>query len=220
MAKKKEEVEVKNKKNSTTTKRVDSKKVQEKKETKNSNVSKKVEKIKKESNVISNEKKVINDLNNVSDFKNKKTLKIIIYSLISIVILGTLIYSIIESNERGKYFNSITFNNVDALMNNEEKSIIYWAQPNCGYCTQFTPIVKKVSFDKKVTFNYLNTANLTQDEYASMITYLSAYKEEYASGLGTPSLILVENGKIIDVSVGALSEDDLVNYLTIKELIK
>ena len=41
-------------------------------------------------------------------------------------------------------------------MKSEDIEIIYWASPNCGYCEMFTPTVKEVSYENKLTFNYLN----------------------------------------------------------------
>ena len=224
MAKKKELEENKTKKNvETKEKKVETKKKEEKDVKKKVNVKNDTKKIVKEENVKEEITKTetLTVENKKDNTKKKKIIKTIIYSLIGIIVLGAFIYSIIESNERNKYFNTVSFNEAEKLINDDELSIIYWASPNCGYCMQFTPVVKKVSYDKRITFNYLNTANLTDDEYASMLTYLGAYDESYSSkGVGTPSMFLVQNGKIINVSVGALSEEGLVTYLTTNGFIK
>lgn len=234
MAKMKDVEESKTKKNTNKKSKVNSKENNVKKEskrveTKTKKVSNKNEVSKKDIKVVNKKKEnaekevVLNENIIVETNNNSKKIKIIkgiIYSLISIIILGALIYSVIESNERSKYFQNISFSDVKEIMNEKESNIIYWAQPNCGFCTQFTPIVKKISYNEKIAFNYLNTANLTQDEYATMITYLSAYNEEYSSGVGTPSIIVVNDGKVVDVQVGALSEEGLISYLTSNKLIK
>lgn len=232
MAKKQEEKEIKTTKN----------KVEKtKKEIKNKNVKVETKKVKDENKKVKVETKKLKDENKkvskvveepketvvvstddtLKKEKSKKIIKTIIYSLISIIIVGLFIYSIIESNDRTKHFKTISFNEVSEIMNDEVTNIIYWASPNCGYCVQFTPVVKEVSYEENVTFNYLNTANLSNDDYAAMVTYFGEYNETYnTKGLGTPSIILVKGGKVVDIQVGALDKEGLISYLTTKELIK
>jgi len=145
----------------------------------------------------------------------------VIYSLVALLIIGAFIYSIIESSGRENNFNTISFAKASELINDDEVNIIYWASPNCGYCTQFTPIVKEVSIEKGVTFNYLNAAEISNEDYATLMGLVGSFDETYnTNGLGTPSLILVKEGKVVDISVGAQSKADLVSYLTTQGFIK
>lgn len=153
--------------------------------------------------------------------KKKAIIKKVIYSLIAVLIIGAFIYSLVESSGNDKYFNTISFNEVENIINDDELSIIYWASPSCGYCVKFTPVVKEVAIENGITFNYLNTANLTGEQYSTMLSYFSAFNEQYATnGLGTPSVILVKDGKVVDISVGALPKAELINYLTNNGFIK
>lgn len=173
---------------------------------------KEVKTVKEEVKVVDNEKKS----------SKRKTILSTILVVVSILLIGVaFVISVIETNEKGKYFNKISFNEVSELMKGGEIDIIYWASPNCGYCSMFTPIIKNVSYDNKLIFNYLDTTSLDEEQHNKMYEYFIEYSEKYETkGLGTPSLILVQDGKIIDISEGAKEENELISYLKEKELIK
>lgn len=153
--------------------------------------------------------------------KRNKIIKTIIYSLLILVVIGAFIYSIIESNNSVNNFKTISYSDVSELVNDSEMNIIYWASPSCGFCVQFTPIVKKIANENGFEVNYLNAAEIPNDEYIQFMNLVSTFDESYATnGLGTPSLILVKDGKVVDVSVGALSEDGFIGYLRHHEIIK
>ena len=116
------------------------------------------------------------------DSSKKKTILSTIIVIVSILlIVGAFVISVIETNEKSKYYNEISFNEVSELMAGEEVEIIYWASPNCSYCSMFTPVVKNVSYDNKLTFNYLNTANLNDEEYAKMYDHFVKFDSAYFS---------------------------------------
>lgn len=213
---KKVELEEKKIKNKTET----NKKV---KDSKNSTKNKKEVNKVKETKVVEKVKVdnvVVNQASPVDNTKRNKIIKAVIYSLIAVIVIGAFIYSLVESSGNDKYFNTVNFNEATQLINDDELNIIYWASPSCGYCVQFTPIVKEVSIEKSVKFNYLNAANISNEDYATLMGYVGSFDETYSTGLGTPSLILVKDGKVVDISVGAQSKTDLVNYLTTKGFIK
>jgi len=209
MAKK---AKIEEKKTNTKTKKDVNAKIKATKDLKEKN-----EKIKEvNSKEISNNDVIVKD-----NTKRNKIIKTVIYSLVALLIIGAFIYSIIESSGRENNFNTISFAKASELINDDEVNIIYWASPNCGYCTQFTPIVKEVSIEKGVTFNYLNAAEISNEDYATLMGLVGSFDETYnTNGLGTPSLILVKEGKVVDISVGAQSKADLVSYLTTQGFIK
>lgn len=224
-----EEKEVKNKKSSK--KVVDDKKTSKpkakdvKKES-----AKKVESSKKKTETkkvaeaiveVQNQEEVIETVTvNNENNKKRKIFNVVITVLAIGLIIGAFIISVIETNEKNKYYKTITFNEVSEIMNSEETKIIYWASPSCDYCKMFSPIIKEVSYEYELTFNYLNTSSLDGDQYATMYTHFAEYDEKYnSSNLGTPSLILVKDGKIVNISVGYLQEEELVDYLKTNGLI-
>lgn len=147
--------------------------------------------------------------------------KKIVGSLVAVLLVGLFIYSVVETNGRLEYFKTISFDEVADLMNDDETNIIYWAQTGCGACMQFTPIVEKVTKREKVTFNHLNASNLTMEQYSAINEHFAKFDESYATqGVGTPAIILVKDGAITDIKVGAIGEDGLMSYLKSKGFVK
>lgn len=172
-----------------------------------------------EKNIEETKTITVTENKNVTPKKNSN-LKTIIGIILAVLVVFAFIYSIIESKSYMNYYNEVTVSEAQEIIKDDELSILYWASPDCPHCVRFGPIVKKVSRENKITFNYINAASLTNDEYATMLTYFGAFDESYVGGLGTPSIILVQDGKVVDISVGALQESELVNYLKTKGFIK
>lgn len=157
----------------------------------------------------------------IEEPKKKSLFGIVLTISCILLIVLAFIVSIIETNEKNKYYIPISYDDVAELLNDDEINIIYWASPTCNFCSQFKPIILDVSSEYGIEFNYLNTSKLTDDEYATMYTYFIEYDGIYSEeNLGTPSLILVKDGKITNISVGALTESELITYLQENGLIQ
>ena len=165
----------------------------------------------KEAKKIKQEKTVIEETTD----ENKKSKFGLILGISAVLVFALLIVvSIIQTGDRAKYYKEITFAEFKEIYNTDELSVVYWARPGCYYCQQFKPTVSSVTGKYKVTFNYLNTDNLDYEGYTYMyesvfIPYdgsYSTYNEENGNGVGTPAVLIVKNGKIVNMSVGAISE--------------
>ena len=159
----------------------------------------------------------------VAKKESKKSNKFggIIGLLLVVALVALFVVSLNESGERSKYLKEISYNDFTEIIKSEEPTVIYWASPTCSYCKQFKPVVLNVTYDNKLTFNYLNTRKLTNDQDAAIRTYLIEYDQTYSSNvLGTPSIIVFKDSKIVGLSVGALSESELINFLQKQGLIK
>jgi len=203
--------------------------VKEKKVTKKSSDNKEVKKVSENKKIkkVTEENKIsvkedLNDNvkveeNNVEENKevSKKN------SLSTILVIGCILLigiafgiSILETKERNKYYKTVSYDEVVEMMGKDEISVIYYGSPSCGYCSMFAPIVKEVSYEEKVYFHYLNAANLVNDDYANLYTHLTNFDEVYATeDLGTPSLILIKNGAILDLSEGYIDKAEIVKFL-------
>ena len=69
-----------------------------------------------------------------------------------------------------------------------------------------------------VVVNYLNTNNLSMDEADELYElYGDVQVERYGernSGVLTPTILLVQNGKLVDMNLGEIDLDDLVAFLS------
>ena len=99
----------------------------------------------------------------------------------------------------GAGFNKLAMDKYLELIKSSEKSIILVARPTCGYCEKFSPILKEAADDMKLTINYVNTDEFSNDDwntFSNSLEYLS--QEDW----GTPLTLIVQNGKVIAANNG------------------
>lgn len=100
--------------------------------------------------------------------------------------------------------------------NGEEKKIVLLARPTCSYCQIAEPIIKKVAKDYDLAIDYLNTDNFKDDDTQKLINSDEFFKEGY----GTPILLVVGEGKIIDKVDGLTDSAHYVDFFKRNEFIK
>ena len=105
------------------------------------------------------------------------------------------------------------------LLNGEEASIIYLARPGCTYCQRQEPIVKELISEYNLVFHYLNTDNLTSDEMQSIFSIDEELFGENGEEFGTPTTLIVKEGKIVDSLIGLTQKESFEEFLHNNELI-
>lgn len=117
-----------------------------------------------------------------------------------------------------KELTQISMDEYRELLNGEEVSLIYIASPTCPHCINQKPIMNRLVNEYDVVVNYLNTNNLSMDEADELYElYGDVQVERYGeknSGVLTPTIILVQNGKLVDMNLGEIDLDDLVAFLS------
>ena len=103
----------------------------------------------------------------------------------------------IKDEERSK-LTSITYAELEKAVNNKEKKIIFLGSEQCGWCIYQKPILEHIVYEYNIEINYLNVATMTNDDYNG----LAALHEDLAS-FGTPTFIVIEDGKVTLVNSGA-----------------
>ena len=106
-------------------------------------------------------------------------------------------------------FNEVDIDKYIELTKSSDKNIILIARPTCGYCEAFTPILKQVSEDMNLTINYVNTDSFSSDDWT---TFKNSF--EYLSGdeWGTPLVLIVKNGEIVDKNNGYVEADAIKSF--------
>lgn len=104
--------------------------------------------------------------------------------------------------------------NVDHYLNlynaTDKKRLVLVASPNCGYCQIATPIIQNIAFEHDIKIYYLDSSKFDGDAQAKFI----ASNEAFASGFGTPMLLLVSDGKIHDSVDGLVDRAGYVAFFT------
>ena len=108
-------------------------------------------------------------------------------------------------------FNEVNLSEYLELIKEDDKNIILVARPTCGFCEQFTPVLKQAMDDMNLTINYIDTDKFSSEDWAtfsSSLAYLNS--EEW----GTPLVLIVQNSDVIAENNG------YVDLGTIKSFFK
>lgn len=165
---------------------------------------------------------------NLKKVKDKEVLKNVLlgistFNIILLILLICLWITPIKNNEfyiseeevpaavtlEDAGFNKLTIDKYLELIKSSEKSIILVARPTCGYCEQFSPILKKAADDMKLTINYVNTDEFTSEDwetFGNSLEYLA--KEDW----GTPLTLIVQNGKLVAANNGYVELDGIKSF--------
>lgn len=154
----------------------------------------------------------------------KEQIQGVIIAILSIIIVmgGAFFASELKycKVEELRELDAIGITNFTTLLNDEAPSIIYLARPDCGYCQQQKPIVKTVMNEYDLNIFYLNTNELTSDNFEYIFSLDKKLFGENGEDFGTPTILIVQKGKIIDSSVGLTQKESLVSLFTKHGFIK
>lgn len=94
------------------------------------------------------------------------------------------------------------------LYNGSDKKLILFSSPSCDYCKIATPILENLIYQYKVEINYLNTGNLSDEDRKKIMESNDYFKE----GFGTPLMLVVQDGKIVDKIDGLVTKDSYISF--------
>ena len=112
--------------------------------------------------------------------------------------------------------NYIGYDEYEKLLNNKENSVVVVGQSTCGYCVQSKIILNKIAEEKNVEINYLNISYLTEEEGSELEASLDYFEEEQ---WGTPLMLIVKDGKLVDIIEQLVTEDEYIEFLEENEVL-
>ena len=140
--------------------------------------------------------------------------------VLSLIIVFGIAFIVPELRDCGSCTETLEITQIDAkkykeLLNGEEVSLIYIASPTCGYCAQQEPIMKQFLNKYKFAVNYLNISSITNSESNEVYsTYKELQTKEYSlDGVRTPTILLVQKGKVLDMNLGTMTIEKLVEFV-------
>ena len=104
--------------------------------------------------------------------------------------------------------NEISIDRYLELYNGSENKIILLSRPTCQYCQIATPIIENIIYKYGVEINYLNTDELGDDGNTKLISS----DEYFSEGYGTPLVLVVGNGKIVDKIEGLATKSEYISF--------
>jgi thiol-disulfide isomerase/thioredoxin len=110
------------------------------------------------------------------------------------------------SDDEKKDLTEIDIDTYLEYYNGSEQKLILIARPTCSYCQIAEPIIQNIAYKYDFEINYLNTDALDEDGESKLLNS----DEFFSDGFGTPLLLVVKDGSIVD-KVDGLTDTE--NYL-------
>ena len=162
----------------------------------------------------------VSNANYSSDINTEILNKILIclYALIIILIVNTAILLVktnfkstdnneVEEQESTEYdvsmFTKVTAENLKEAIETEDVKIVYVGRSTCGYCVKFLPVLQKARTEYNYETLYLDITTVTTTEQQDKILELDNEEGFLSENFGgTPMVLMVQDGKIIDTWMG------------------
>ena len=102
--------------------------------------------------------------------------------------------------------HEITYSQYEQMVDNGEAFVVVIERTGCSWCQQYMPLMEEVANENKIAVTYINTDNLSEDEF-NLLTTTNKYlkKNEW----GTPTTLLMLGDRIVD-SIGGYTEKDSI----------
>ena len=115
-----------------------------------------------------------------------------------------------------KDFEDIDVDTYLELYDGEEDAIVLLSRPTCGYCQIAEPILHHIAYQYDLTINHINTDEMSEEDGTNLIES----DDYFSEGFGTPLLLVVSNGEIVDMVNGLVDTDSYVSFFTANGFIK
>ena len=119
----------------------------------------------------------------------------------------------------GHAFKGITMQSFFDLMDNKGSAIIFIGYSGCGACQIMAPVLNQAAKETNTTIYYLDAQSYNEEEYDKYIEIAKDFLqvgEDNEPAVYTPSVMLVNDGIIIDNYIG-LKDIDANGSLTKEE---
>jgi len=116
----------------------------------------------------------------------------------------------IISKDAKLLLNYIGLKEYQELLAGKEKSVIVVGQSTCGYCVQAKLILNQIADENDVDIHYLNISYLEKEEGETFQNSLDYFKKD---SWGTPVMIVVQDGKMVDILESLNSKEGYISFL-------
>ena len=110
--------------------------------------------------------------------------------------------------EEQSELTSYKYDDLKNDLNKKEKKIVFLGSEYCGWCIYQKPILKALVYKYNIEINYLNVAEMTSEQGEKLESL-----HENLEGFGTPTFLIVENGKVSTVYEGARGTSGMTEIL-------
>lgn len=130
---------------------------------------------------------------------------------------GGIIDKDAELEEENQYITKIGESNYTSLVNSDSEHLIVIGQTTCTYCIQAKPILNAIAKENDTEIFWVDLDALEENERTTVNESLGKLiGEEF----GTPTLIVVKDGKLVNSKEGLASKEDYVSFMKENNIIK
>ncbi len=137
----------------------------------------------------------------------KKTDFILIGVVLVLIVVGIISSKGTESLVEIKFplelsgevgLHEITYSEYEEKVKNGDAFVVVIERTTCGYCQQYMPLMEEVANEQKIAVTYINTDNITEEEFEKLSTTNKYLKKNQ---WGTPTTLFMLGDRIVD-SIG------------------
>lgn len=104
----------------------------------------------------------------------------------------------------------ITYSDYKKMVDNNDAFIVVIERTGCSYCQMYMPLVEEVAKEKKVAITYINTDNLSQEEFNELSTTNKYLRKNQ---WGTPTTLFMVGDRIVDSIAGYVEKDSIEAFI-------
>ena len=113
--------------------------------------------------------------------------------------------------------NYIGLNEYEKILKSKGNNIVVIGQSTCPHCLNAKVLLNQIVEEKDITINYLNITYLTPDEKKTFTNSFDYFKSD---SWGTPVMMIIKNGKIVDMLEEFTTKDKYVEFLEENGVLK
>ncbi len=109
---------------------------------------------------------------------------------------------------------TVTMSDLRGFLENGDKKLVMLGTEGCYWCIQQKPILRSLVYKYNIEIGYLDLDLLTSDEDQELRSL-----HESLQAFGTPTFIIVDQGSVVEVSVGGMTTSEVTNLLKKYQII-
>ena len=138
--------------------------------------------------------------------KKKMIIFTVILSVIAVTLIGVFAFiELRENNVIGSLESKEMMTEFNKAYNKKEKTVIFYSSSTCGYCELQKPIFETIIEDYDINTYSIDSNELSTSQRKEILNKLGI---EHA----TPTIVIVENGKVVASKVGYTDGSALVDF--------
>lgn len=147
--------------------------------------------------------------------EKRKTIitNVVIAAIALILVLGLAVTEMKKEGILGSKESIEIVNGFNKVYNSEERSIVYYSSSGCGYCELQTPILETIAKDYSLEYYSIDSSLLTKSQIEKITEILGIEGK-------TPTILIVEDGKVIDTQLGYTEGREFVEFLKENEILE